>query len=80
MAEHISSQALGGTQGNLYRIITFSSSAALQPPLSVSVQLSKLRSSYSNSQNIFRQQELLYNSCTKHQESDAQHLLYFPSP
>lgn len=80
MAEHVSSQTLGRTMGNLYRVITLSSGSAFQPPVSVLVQFNKLLSSYSNSQNIFHHQELLYISCTKHQDSDVQHLLYFPPP
>ena len=59
---------------------TFSSSAAVQPPVSALVQLNKLCTSYSKSQNIFHQQELLYITCTKHQDSDVQHSLYFLFP
>lgn len=46
----------------------------------VLVQLNKLCSRYLDSQNIFHQQEMLYIPCTKHWESEVQHLLRFPSP
>jgi len=71
MADLIRSQALGGAGVSLYRMITFSSSAAVQLPVSALVQLNKPHSSYSNSPNAFHQQELLYISCTKHEDSDV---------